>query len=448
TSSGVGVTVSWEPTTAPIQAVPGETTHGTFWVSNETPKVVPISILPGTAVPGNNGNLGIKPGADPRFPTVSFSPASFIAQPDTTTPVSVTITTPPALAPGVYLVPAVVQPTPPKQTGNIHIQQEIDALVTFQVPGDTTASVRPTFVQSTTASGSSDVFHFPGLPEVQLGTAGHTTLRVLNDSPSSFYAYNEVTGTQTPFGKVIFEGHIKGQENDVRTTAILYFPSKYRDFPMTWSPSSLGFGVAHINAFVSYHPKPSVIAQKETSTEVLVVSPWWVLILAGYLLLLLLWARRGTRRQVSAHAEGRTHKAPGLAGQVAASVVMIAVVVAAGFLSLPVVLAVVGGAGVVVAVVGLAVTRRLDRHVAARRVLQYEWVIAVLLLAGVVATILAGLSKWSGGAAMGVLAGAGVWIVLTWWALWWNAGRSGTPSIGAQTAEPPPGAEEPVPVGS
>jgi hypothetical protein len=99
-------------------------------------------------------------------------------------------------------------------------------------------------------------------------------------------------------------------------------------------------------------------------------------------------------------------------------------------------------------VVGLAVTRRLDRHVAARRVLQYEWVIAVLLLAGVVATILAGLSKWSGGAAMGVLAGAGVWIVLTWWALWWNAGRSGTPSIGAQTAEPPPGAEEPVPVGS
>jgi len=449
TSAGVGVTVSWEPTTSPIDAVPGKTTQGTFWVSNETSQVVPVSILPGTAVPGDNGSLGVRPGADPRFPTITYAPSSFTAQPDTTTPITVTVTTPAKLSAGVYLIPAIVRPKAPKATGNIRIQQEIDALVTFQVPGRTQASIKPTFVRSTTVSGPSDVFHFPGLPQVQLGTAGHTTLRVLDDSPSSFYAYNEVTGTQTPFGKVVFEGHTKGQTNDIRTTVALYFPGRYRDFPIAWSPSSLGLGVAHIDAFVSYHPNPSVIVQKEVSTEVLVVSPWWILVLPVYLALLLLAARRRARRQVPVQAVAKARTSAGTAGQVIGSVVMIAVVVAAGFLSRPVVLAVVGGVGVVAAVVGLALTRHLDRPVTARRILRYELVIAVLLLAGVVATVMAGLSKWSGGVAVGILAGAGVWIVLTWWALWWNAGRRGTSSTstGPEPAEPPSASEKPVPVG-
>ena len=55
-----------------------------FWVSNETPKAIPVEILPATAVPGNNGTLGVKPGADPRFPTISYTPRNFAAQPHTT----------------------------------------------------------------------------------------------------------------------------------------------------------------------------------------------------------------------------------------------------------------------------------------------------------------------------------------------------------------------------
>ena len=444
-----GLTVSWQPTTSPVQAIPGQTTKGTFWVTNGTNSAIPVKIHPATAVPGNNGSLAVRSGTDQRFPGMTYTPSAFTAQPHTTTPVAVTISTPQNLSPGVYLVPAVVQPTAPQQTGNIKIEQEIDALVTFQVAGQTEAHVKPSFITPAAQSGSASSFHIPGLPRIQLGTSGSETLRVLDDSPSSFYAYNEVTATQSPFGQVVFEGHTPGDPSDLRTTPDLYFPNRYRDFPVVWSPSSAGIGVAHLHAFVSYHPNAAKIVQTETSTEVLVISPLWILVVAGYLGLLLLWARRRARRQtVADHAAPVERTVLRTIRQVVGSVVMVVVVAAMAFLARPVLLAGVGGVGAVVALVGVATARKRDRLATARRILKYEIGIAVLILAGIAATVMAGFSKWSGDIAVGILAGAGVWLVLTWWALWWNAGRTGVVPAGPESAEPPSPAEEPVPVGS
>ena len=82
-----------------------------------------------------------------------------------------TVNTPPMLAPGVYLVPAVVQPTNPKKVGNIHVQQDIDALTTFQVPGLTHAHISAEF-RNPSGTSTPSVFHVPGFPEVQMGTSG------------------------------------------------------------------------------------------------------------------------------------------------------------------------------------------------------------------------------------------------------------------------------------
>lgn len=437
-----GLTVSWLPTTTPVTAIPGKTTHGTFWVTNETPNSVPVTILPATAVPGDNGSLGVKAGADPRFPSITYSPRAFIAPTQTTTAVTVTVTTPPSLSPGVYLIPAVVRPTAPKKKGNIQIQQEIDALVTFQVPGATKASVQPTFV------GSSS-FHIPGLPPIQIATSGSQTLRVLDDSPASFYAYTETTATQSPFGQVVFQGHTAGDPSDLRTAPSLYFPHRYRDYPTVWHPSSLGIGLAHLHAYVSYHPNPGVIVQKQASAEVLVVSPWWILVLAAYLALLLLWAVRRTRRQASAEGEAKRQRtAAGRVSQVLGSAVTALVIVAAAFLSRPVVFGVIAAAGVVIAAAGAAASRRRGRSTTARRALGYQALIGLLLLFGVVAVVLASLSTWSAAVAIGVLAGAGVWVVLAWWLLWWNEERSIVPGARPEGTDPPSPAQEPVPVGA
>ena len=271
-----------------MTVVPGRTTHGVFWITNETSSTVPVQILPATALPGNNGALVVRTGKDDRFPDITYTPQSLVAEPGTTTPVTVSVVTPPDLAPGVYLLPAAVRPEPVAH-GNVRIQQEIDALVTLKVPGRSRANVQPAFV-STTASLGGPTSHLPGLPPIQIGTAGREVLRVLDDSPSSFYAYNEITANQSPFGEVVFDGHTTGAPSDLRTPPDLYFPGHWRDYPLTWHTSKLGLGVADLHAYVSYHTTSSTVAEKEVTTRVLVISPWWVFVLFGYLLVLLAMA--------------------------------------------------------------------------------------------------------------------------------------------------------------
>ena len=268
----------------------------------------------------------------------------------------------------------------------------------------------------------------------------------MDDSPSSFYAYNQVIATRSPIGQVVFKGHLEGDSSTLRTTPALYFPHRYRDFPVVWSPSSVGVGVAHLHATVFYHPSPSTIRQVSTTTEVLVVAPWWVLVLAVYLLLLLAGARRRGRRQVTAAAAApRKRTASGRIGQVVGSAVMILIVVEAAFLSQPVILAAVGVVGALAAAAVVATDRVRDRAGAARWIVRYDLVAALVVLAGVVLTVLAGLSTVSADLAAGLLAGGGIWGILTWWQLWWNEERK-VPVADPPRAEPP--AAEPVPVPS
>ncbi|HVX23693.1 MAG TPA: hypothetical protein VHB02_20285 [Acidimicrobiales bacterium] len=437
-----GVTVSWWPTTKPVTAVPGETTQGSFWVTNEGKKAVPVTILPATAIPGNNGQLTVKTVPDLRFPKITYSPRAFVVTPGSTTVVTVTVVTPTNLQPGIYLVPAAVRPKP-RQVGNIKIQQQVNALVTFRVPGTTEANVEPSFVGPTSGVHT---FHVPGLPQVQLGTSGNETLRVLDDSPSSFYAYNEISATQSPFGKVVFLHHAATTTGDLRNPPDLFFPHRWRDYPVVWSPSIAGFGSAHLTAYVGYQATSRKVLQKSTSTTVLVISPLWTLALAVYALLVLLGARRRARRQVAAGTtDPRRRTVAGRIWQVVASLVMVAVVVEAAFLSQPAVLAAVGGVGVVVAIVAAVTLNGADRPSAARRLRWYQWAAAVLAVVGAALAAVATVSSSVGpDLAVGVLAGTCAWVVLAWWLLWWNEERK-APVGPPPGADPPSPAEEPVP---
>jgi hypothetical protein len=440
-ATAVGLTVSWLPVATPVTVVPGRTTHGVFWITNETSSAVPVQILPATALPGNNGALVVRTGKDDRFPDITYTPQSLVAEPGTTTPVTVSVVTPPNLAPGVYLLPAAVRPEPVAH-GNVRVQQEIDALVTLEVPGRSRANVQPAFV-STTATLGGPTSHLPGLPPIQIGTAGREVLRVLDDSPSSFYAYNEITANQSPFGEVVFDGHTTGAPSDLRTPPDLYFPGHWRDYPVTWHASKLGLGVANLHAYVSYHATSSTVAEREVTTQVLVISPWWVFVLFGYLLVLLAVAFRAARRLARVPAaEPRSAGAGRRVWQGLGSLVTGVITLAAAFVGQPAAFAAVAGAGAVLAVVVAVAGRRPPTRLA-RWLRGYVLAATGLLLFGGVAVCLAGLSSWSGTVAVGVLAGVGVWTLVGWWLLWWAEEHPA-----ASPAEPisdPSG--EPAPVG-
>uniref|UniRef100_UPI00260E6AE1 hypothetical protein n=1 Tax=Gryllotalpicola sp. TaxID=1932787 RepID=UPI00260E6AE1 len=101
-ASHVGITVSWLPTSVPTIATPGSRAQGTFWVTNQTATPIPVTVAPATAVPQNNGVLDVRVGADPRFPSITYDPASFVAEPKATTPVAVSVSVATNLNPGVY----------------------------------------------------------------------------------------------------------------------------------------------------------------------------------------------------------------------------------------------------------------------------------------------------------------------------------------------------------
>jgi hypothetical protein len=421
--TGVGFTVSWLPTSSPVQAIPGQMATGTFYVTNQTTLAIPVSIIPGTAVPGNNGVLQVQRGADQRFPKIVYAPDSFVSQPKTTTTVSVTVTTPSTLAPGVYIVPAVVVPSPPKGSGNIQIAQEIDALVTFQVAGDVNARLKPTFVGP--APGVPASHHLPGLPTIQMATSGSEVLQVTNDSPTALYAYNEITATQTPFGEVVFKGHTAGDNHDLRNDIALYFPDLHRQYPILWSPSSVGIGTAHITAYVSYHPNPGEITQKSTSVEVLVVSPLWILVPTVFLALLVGLAFRRGRKQVKAkpYPEPIQRSVASRVGQGIASLIVVLVALVGAFLSKPLIFAIVALVGVVLAALLVNTGRRRTRLAMARLVGFYEALVGLVLVVGVVCVVLTLVSTLAADVAVGFIAGAAVWTLIALWAHWWNEER-------------------------
>lgn len=425
-NGSVGFTVSWLPTTSPVLANPGQEAQGKFWVTNQTTAPIPVEVLPGTAVPGNNGSLEVQNGPDNRFPNIAYSPNTFTAQPKATDLVTVTITVPQTLGPGVYLVPAIVRPAPPKSGGNIQIRQETDALVTFQVPGATNAHLKASFLGSVPGPGSPTTHHLPGFPGIQIGTSASEIFRVTNDSPASFYAYNELTATQTPFGTVVFQGHTVGDSHDLRNDPALYFPNLHRDYPVTWHPSILGLGTAHIVGFVSYHPNSSVVAQAVARTQVLVISPLWTLAVIACLAALVALARRRTQRQAkqtSGMARSQRNVISRVAQIVGSLVLMLGVLVGA-FLSRPLVFAAVAGAGVIGAGLIVAYGTRIGRLTSAKWIGWYEFTIGIVLLVGVGAVVLSTLSTRSADIAVAIVSGGGLWVLLAWWIQWWNEERS------------------------
>jgi hypothetical protein len=420
-SSPSGLTVSWLPTNEPVQTAAGQTSTGTFWVSNGTKNPISVVIKPITAVPGNNGNLTVQSGADGRFPSLTYSPSEFVAQPNTTTAVTITTTIPSTLGSGGYILPALVEPASTETNGNIKIQQSIVALVTFQVPGPVDARLKPTFIGAT---GHSNMIirQIPGLPTIQISGLGRQTLRVLNDSTASLYSYNEITAAQTPFGSVTFSGHTLGVPTDLRTDSALYFPGLYRDYPVSWNTAPWGFGVAHLTAYVSYHPDPTTIKQISASTTVVVISPWWLLAIVLYLGVILAVADHRTRRH-SKRNSGRRRarlRPSSIIWQILGSLILAVIVAVTAFFSDFLVFTITGAVGLALAVLLAADAYRRDAVSSSRRILIYQSLIGLVLIVGIATLVF---STWTPGIAIGTVSGAGIWTLLAWWIHTWNTTR-------------------------
>lgn len=447
---GVGITVSWAPTSSPVNANRGGETRGSFWVTNQSSFVIPVSVEPLTAHPQDNGNLTVTKGTDPIFSSISYSPNSFVAQPRTTTVIEMTIDTPPHLPAGVYLLPAGVTPTLPPSAANLHIRETIVALVTVKASGPIDAHVSPTFLGPVSLRpGATGAHRLPGLPPIQVANSGSEVLRVLDDSKSSFYATYEIAASQTPFGDVVFRGHTPGISNDLRGPPDLYFPRTYRDFPVTWQSTFLGFGTLTAHAYVGFQLSPGELVHVGVSTQAVLVSPLWILTLALLLLILLMASDRVARRQLvnrPVRAKHRTGRRTLV--RFVGSAAVVAVVTAAAFLAIPVVFFIVGAAGLGLGLVHARVSGRRDRAVVAAGVRRYEGAALVLVVAATVAVVLSALSLWPGDLAIGILAGSGVWVIVAWWTLWWNDGRGPAETTMAATVDLLPGRFEAVPVGT
>lgn len=421
----LGFTVSWPPTTSPVQIVPGATEQGQFWVTNQTAAPITVDISPATAVPGNNGSLQIRREADKQFVKIVYSPSHFVAKSKTTTVVHVTVTAPKNLGPGVYLVPALVHPTPPSSgTGNIKIQQESVALATFQVPGPTHAHLTASF---RTPPGTR-VHDLPGLPPLQFAMSGREILHVRNDAATSLYSYYEIVATQKPFGTVVFDGHTVGDVHDLRGDSSLYFPHRFNEYPFSWHSSSLGIGSAHITAYVSFHPTVSELRQTHASIDVLVISPLWLLAWIVLFVLLTGLVVRRNRRLARAEPDARRPRVGSLARlwRLAGSVLLAAVTAAAALVAEPLVFAAVAVAALVAGAALSLIGRARSPRAGTVRTAIFHGLTGLALLAGVVLAVLSALTvrpSASPELAAAVVAGAGVWTLLGWWTQWWRERR-------------------------
>lgn len=448
----IGIQVSFYPTSAPVTAVPGRNATGYFFVTNNGRTPVPIDVLPGNAVPGDNGQLEVTEGPDPAFPDdITYSPQHFTVAPRATVTVRVHVKVPHIPA-GVYIVAFIVRPV--VAGGEINVVNEINAIVTFEVPGASKASLAANWL---CPSSGVTCLHVPGLPLLQLSDHGDQTLQVVDDGTSTLYSFNEITAAQSPFGEVVFAGHTSGLPNDLRNGEDLFFPGRYLDYPATWSPSFLGIGIAHLDALVSYHPTDDTLTSVVVTRTVLVVSPWWLLVAALLELLLLVSAFLRCRRVVATGGERRAPEGRSLIGRLGIvlgglllallalatgwwadkgllALIVVLALAANGVVLLPALLAAgsgrrattrdaapAGAAGTAAStqrrfrLFGAPAGRRSSpRVVAARRAMRVPLLLAVVGIAGscalVVVTIL---SSWSAVDAGAVLSAMAVWVLIT-----------------------------------
>lgn len=448
-SSAFGLTVSWSPTTAPVRAKVGGTATGKFWVTNTTKHSIPVQIHPAIAVPGNDGQLSVRAGVDKRFSKISYTPNSFTARPQSTTTILVTVTIPSRLGPGVYLIPGIVHPTPPRTGGGIRIEQDIIAPVTFQIPGTIRADLNAAFIPSTTAPRGTVVYDLPGLPAIEIGPTGTATLRVTAHSAGSLYSYAEITANQRPFGTTSLDGHTVGRPTDLRLSPALFFPGVHRDYPITWRSEPFGVGMTHLNAYVSYDAGQATRALKPAGTSVLLVSSWWFLSVGAYLTVLLIHLTSSARRQ-SRPRSGRRRRAVRREGRAPTPLrgwewpLLAAVTAALVPFGSPVPFLVAGACGLAIAVAGMLVSHHRPASGVARMIFLFHTVTGLLIVAGIVVLVVASLyvSGPMTKDALALLAATGVWCLIGGWLqrLNWRRVQAGTDDSGPRPeAETPPG---------
>jgi hypothetical protein len=277
TAKDNSVTVSWLPQDQPAQIVAGEATSSRFWVTNTSPAPISVRVEPAIAIPGNDGQLEVQAGEDPRFTSITFVPDHFTLQPDETIEVVSTIISPSDLPAGTYLIPAMVQPDDPVDEGNIQIRRSIVALNTFQLPGPIETDVSATL--SIVETPGSLVRQLPFLPTIIVGDAGRAVLGIRSDSSSGIYVYYEAIASVGGFGALTFAGHTEGAPDDLRGMPELYFPGTGRDHPLDWATVPLSAGAVTIGATVSFNPDPQTTGTATATISFLVLSPWWLLVI-------------------------------------------------------------------------------------------------------------------------------------------------------------------------
>lgn len=406
----VGIAASWLPTSSPITAIPGRAASGKFWVSNDETTPVGIHILEGTVMIGNNGALALKPGPDPRFPgDITYSPHAFRAAPHSTTQIAVTFRVPAGTAPGVYILGFVVVPQI-QASGAIRVVNEIDAIVTFQVPGTVSGQMHASFRGST--------LHFPGLPPLEFSTHGTDTVRVADTGRSTLWSYNEITVGQASLGAAIVAGHTAGEVGDLRYQVALFFPGRWRDYPVRWHPSGAGVGVAHLQARVYYRLTPSQLVSTSATASVLVVAPWWLLVLTGLEVLALAGTVRRRHKIIAAQValvasamfvarpvRRRTAVAHG-----GMTILVLAVVVASALIGK----ALVFGPAAALVAAGVSAVALMGRRRSLKQLRSFivlEAVGVAAVLGSAVVVVLLGLGHINAGWALGAIAGAGAWIL-------------------------------------
>jgi hypothetical protein len=117
---------------------------------------------------------------------------------------------------------------------------------------------------------------------------------------------------------------------------------------------------------------------------------------------------------------------------------MVFIVTVGAFLSNPTTFGAVAAAGVVVAVFLIVVTRHRNRISTGNGVRLYGLVAGLVLVASVVCVALSVISSLSADVAVGITAGAGVWILLEWWAQWWNEERPVAVDLSDGNSDPVP----------
>lgn len=297
---GPHLQVTFDPPGMPTQAVPGQTALAHFLVTNPGRDAVPVAIHPATPIPGDNGQLTFEDSPDPRFGSgVSWSPSRFVANPGSTTSIDVKVAVPPALAPGGYLLGFIVRPL----TGGpgVTVLHQLGALVTLRVPGDTHEHASAHFRDLGR--------RLPVLGHAQLATRGNATLRIVDDGPSSLFAFHEVTADLRPtgIGHAVLHGHTPGLDNNLRQPPQLFMPGKWADQGISWRASPLGLGRTRLTAVVSYHAELSTTRSVTTTADIWVVSPWCLLAIVGWLTLLLVTSSVRARRL--AHRSHRQRRA-------------------------------------------------------------------------------------------------------------------------------------------